>query len=89
MNISFCKEDKEKIAELCHKQWAGWLKYMFGKSLKRMNGTIIIPEWAVKRWRRQAYTPYKKLSSKEKDSDRAEADKFIELITELLSGKDK
>ncbi len=72
--------EREKLAELCHKQWSGWLKYMFGKSLKKLDGTILIPEWAVIRWRRQAYTPYNKLSSKEKDSDRSEADRFIALL---------
>ena len=73
-------ESREKLAELCHKQWSGWIKYMFGKCLKKTNGTILIPEWAVTRWRRQAYTPYNKLSSQEKDSDRTEADKFIVLL---------
>ena len=74
---------REKLADLCHKQWSGWLKYMFGKCLKKADGTILIPEWAVIRWRRQAYTPYNKLSPKEKDSDRSEADKFIALLTEI------
>lgn len=74
------EEAREKLAELCHKQWSGWIKYMFGKCLKKTNGTILIPEWAVTRWRRQAYTPYNKLTSQEKDSDRIEADKFISLL---------
>ena len=71
---------REELAELCHKQWSGWIKYMFGKSLKKMDGTILIPEWAVKRWRRQAYTPYKRLSTEEKESDLKEAGRFIKLI---------
>lgn len=77
-------ELREQLADLCHKQWSGWLKYMFGKCLKKTDGTILIPEWAVTRWRRQAYTPYSKLSSKEQDSDRAEADRFIALLRPKL-----
>lgn len=73
-------DTRERLAGLCHKQWSGWLKYMFGKCLKKANGTLLIPEWAVTRWLRQAYTPYNKLSSQEKDSDRKEADKFITLL---------
>ncbi|KKN26095.1 hypothetical protein LCGC14_0878120 [marine sediment metagenome] len=80
------KEDvaelREKLAELAHKQWSGWIKYMFGKCLRKADGTMLIPEWGVTRWQRQAYTPYNKLSEKEQESDRAEADKFLALLTE-------
>ena len=75
-------ELREKLAELAHKQWSSWIKYMFGKCLKKADGTILIPEWAVTRWRRQAYTPYSKLSKIERELDRTEADKFIALLAE-------
>ena len=81
-------ESREKLAELCHKQWSGWIKYMFEKCLKKTNGTMLIPEWAVTRWRRQAYTPYNKLSSQEKDSDCTEADKFITLLKQQPTAKE-
>lgn len=78
-------ELREKLAELAHKQWSGWIEYMFNKSLKDFhNATLIIPKWAVERWGRQASTPYGDLSEEEKDSDRIEADKFLAIFQETL-----
>ena len=89
-SLNRSKEDvseyREKLAELAHKQWSGWIKYMFGKCPGKADGTILIPEWAVTRWQRQACTPYSKLSEKEQESDRTEADKFIAII-ESMEGK--
>ena len=78
--------DKEKIAELCHKQWSGWMKYLFSKCYPERGqfdintGNLVIPAWAVKRWKRQMETPYSKLSEEEKNSDRNESEKFIKLL---------
>ena len=72
---------KELLAEHAHKMWSGWMKYMFSKS-HRIDGVVVIPAWAVDRWTRQMNTPYKDLPKSEKESDRAEADKIMELIQE-------
>ena len=74
---------REKLAELAHKQWSGWIKYMWCKSKLTVPGNLIIPAWAVDRWWRQANTPYSKLSHKEQESDRTEADKFIAIIENM------
>lgn len=81
---------KEKLAQLAHSQWSGWIKYMFGKCSchSRLDGIRIIPEWAVDRWLRQSITPYCDLSEEEKESDRKEADKFLALFQAELKGKD-
>lgn len=71
---------REKLAELCHKQWSGWMKYLFSKSKKLSYGDVVIPSWAVDRWTRQMEKPYKQLSDEEKDSDRIEADKFLAIM---------
>lgn len=71
---------KEEFAELCHDQWSDWMTYLFSKGEFNEDGTWTIPAWAVKRWRRQAETPYSGLSKEEKDSDRREADKFWEAL---------
>jgi hypothetical protein len=39
-----------------------------------------MPIWAVERWKRQMETPYTDLSEGEKESDRAEADKMLEIL---------
>ena len=76
---------REELAALCHEQWSGWMKYLIGRC--RESGVndgvfsgLVIPEWAVERWTRQMNTPYAELSEAEKDSDRAEADKFLAII---------
>lgn len=73
---------REKLASLAHKQWAGWMKYLFNKSIKNIDGTVTIPKWAVERWKRQMNTSYSDLPESEKESDRKEADK-IQLIIGL------
>ena len=70
----------EKLAEYAHEAWSGWTKYMFEKSEDNKDGTITIPQWAVERWQCQADTKYVDLSEEEKESDRDEARKMIEIM---------
>ena len=79
--------DKEQIAALCHEQWSGWMEYLFSKAIDYKPGEVqayedgvIIPKCAVDRWRKQLKTPYEQLSEEEKESDRKEADRFIQLL---------
>jgi len=75
------KEKREELAALCHKQWSGWMQYLFSKCDENPEtGQVTIPRWAFDRWSRQASTKYAGLSKQEKDSDRKEADRFIALI---------
>lgn len=74
----------ERIATLCHIQWANWMKYVFSKCDRTPEGTYIIPKWAVDRWNQQINTSYSQLSEEEKDSDRREAEKFIKLIAKQI-----
>ena len=71
---------REKLAELCHEQWSGWMKHLFSFTSAPLGGAFVIPASNVKRWKRQMNTPYEDLSEEEKDSDRKEADKFLEII---------
>lgn len=75
------EELREELAELAHDQWARWMKYLFSKGTFNEDGTWTMPRDSVLRWQRQMKTPYSELSEKEKESDRAEADKFLEVIT--------
>ena len=74
---------REKLASYAHKQWSGWMEYLFSKCVNPIepDGTAIIPKWAVKRWKGQIETPYEELSEPEKESDRKEADGMIEIIS--------
>jgi len=81
---------REKLAKLSHEQWSGWIKHMFAKCSETCpedgklfhQECLIIPQWAVERWTRQANTQYKDLAEREKDSDRAEADRVIAVFEE-------
>ena len=71
---------REKLAELAHNQWAGWMEYLFSKGTFNEDGTWTMPAWAARRWKRQMETPYSELSESEQDSDRSEADKFLAVM---------
>jgi len=71
---------REKLAELAHSQWSGWMKYLFSKGTFNKDGTWIMPAWAVERWSHQMQTSYPQLPESEKESDREEADKFLAVI---------
>jgi hypothetical protein len=71
---------REKLAELCHSQWSGWMLYLFRFGIYNKDGTFTIAADKVERWWRQMKTPYGELSEKEKESDRKEADKFLEVL---------
>jgi hypothetical protein len=73
-------ELREKIAELCHDQWSGWMCYLFRFGTTNDDGTFTMDAEKVARWRRQASMRYDELPEFEKDSDRKEADKFLRLM---------
>ncbi len=82
---SFDTEDREALAELCHRQWSGWMRYLFTKCEENEDGTVTIPKWAVEGWSRQMETEYSQLSEDEQLSDRIEADKFLALIEQRVA----
>lgn len=73
---------REKLAELCHYQWSGWMTYLYGKCSSNADGSLTIPPWAVARWARQMSTKYEHLQEVEKESDREEANRFLALLVE-------
>lgn len=64
----------EKLAELEHDRWSRWEKWR-----KRPEVTAEDEE----RWVRQRETPYAELSEKEKESDRKEARRTLELLRKM------
>lgn len=71
---------REALAEYAHNAWAGWMKYLFEKSIQNADGTVTIPAWAVERWTRQMTTHYINLPEEEKKSDRTEADIMLDMF---------
>lgn len=74
---------REQLAALAHEQWAGWMRYLFSKSIEVGDGNEEIPSHLVQRWMRQMDTSYTDLPENEKDSDRAEADKMLALFRQI------
>lgn len=75
---------REKLAEQEHRRWQEWQKYCHSKMITYPDGRIDFPQEYHSRWERQIYTPYDKLSEKEKDSDREQVDRYWPLIEEIL-----
>lgn len=70
---------REALAEYAHEAWAGWMQYLFSKTVEKY-GFARIPPALTKRWTRQMNTPYADLSPNEKESDREEADKILAIM---------
>ena len=79
----------EKLAEYSHDSWSGWMVYMMGLSFFAMDGSITILPSLVKRWQRQMNTTYADLPEEEKESDRNEAIKILNIIKELDDNEEK
>lgn len=62
----------EKLADLEHKRWAGWMLHMYGTETPERH----------KRWRRLSTTPYSELTEGEKESDRREVRSTLDVINE-------
>lgn len=74
-------QKREQLAKYAHEAWSGWMEYVFSKAAINDDGTITLPKWAVDRWKRQVNSSYKELSEEEKESDRSEADKMINIMS--------
>lgn len=70
---------REELADLCHRQWSGWHEYLLSKCHVNPDGSVTIPKRFAERWYRQMKTAYADLTEAERDSDRAEADRFLAL----------
>jgi len=66
------KDLLETLADLEHRQWAHWTRYMLDNYTPAN----------VERWRRQLETDYKDLTEREKDSDRVWASTVLFHIDE-------
>lgn len=72
---------REQLASYAHDAWSGWMTYMFSKSERRRDGSVVIPRALVERWDRQRQTPYASLSALERESDLAEADTMLAITS--------
>ena len=71
---------REKLSEIAHDRWSGWMLHLFANGIFNNDGTWTMSALAVERWLRQATTGYTDLSESEKDTDRDEADRVLEIF---------
>lgn len=77
---------REALADLEHDRWSRWQRYLHSKcsGVEGPMSGLLIHQDSVDHWERQIATPYAELSEREKDSDRKEADRTIEVIRRFL-----
>lgn len=68
------------LADYAHRAWSGWMKYLFSKSRRNMDGSVTIPASLVNRWSRQVATSFADLPLQEQQSDLLEADTIITVL---------
>lgn len=74
---------REKIAAVQHDLiWAHWTQWQFSVCTKNEDGSLTIPASLVERWTRQMNTPYSELPESERESDRHQADKVLQVISD-------
>lgn len=80
-------ELRENIADIQHEIWSHWMKYQFSQcqpdTTGLYRGCLIIPAEKVERWTKQMNTPYSELTEQEKESDRHQADKVLQVVTSI------
>lgn len=76
-------DTREAVASIQHDIWAHWMKYLFSVCYVNHDGTVTIPADKAIRWKRQMNTEYAKLSDKEQESDRHQADKVIGVLQQI------
>jgi len=74
----------EKLAAIEHERWSHWQSYMHSKCKNSPDGSLIIPPELAEHWNRQMSTPYNRLAMSEKESDRAQVQRYLPLILETL-----
>ena len=71
---------RERLADVQHEIWSHWMRYLFSQCETQDDGSVLIPAELADRWRRQQATGYQNLTEQEKDSDRHQADKVLEML---------
>ncbi len=83
-----CNGLVELLADVEHKRWSNWQKYLHNLCVKNEDGSLTIPKERVKHWELEIATDYKNLPENIKEYDRIEARKSLEVIQSLYPKED-
>lgn len=78
------KELLEALAAVEHERWSHWQRYLHSQCRPGDDGSLTIPSELVRRWSAQITTPYDELSDNEKESDRDQVRKTLEVLRAFL-----
>lgn len=73
----------EALADIQHDIGSHWMRYLFSVCTTNEDGSCTIPADMTGRWKRQMETEYQRLSESEKDSDREQAAKVLDVLLEF------
>jgi hypothetical protein len=74
----------EVLADIEHQRWADWQKHLHEISDKNDDGSIRLNPLDVQRWEMQINTHYNNLSEEEKESDREQVKRYLNIIKLLI-----
>ena len=80
-NAESYKDIREPLDDYDNDVRSRWMKHLFLVCEKTETGSVVIPPELVAKWKRQIETSYRDLSETEKQSDLAEADRVIALLS--------
>jgi hypothetical protein len=75
----------DELAAIEHERWAHWQRYVHEQGVLERDGSLTIPAELVARWERQITTHYEDLSEAEKNSDKDQVARYLDLIKERLA----
>ena len=67
---AYSSELVERLAEIEHKRWSHWQRYLHGKGSRQDDGSLLLPASLVVRWTQEFETDYSELDEVQKESDR-------------------
>lgn len=70
----------ETLASYEHDRWSRWQTHLHNQCIRNQDGTFTIPKEDVERWVKQIQTNYEELSEEEKEADRLEARRILEVF---------
>ena len=79
----------EILSDVEHTRWSGWQAYLHGKCIKNEDGSLTIPAGYAKNLKRLIKTPYSELTETEKESDRDEAKKTLDVFDSWLKNHNR
>lgn len=78
----------EELAAVEHARWAHWQQYLHSKGDLKEDGSLVLPATLVSQWQRQLSTSYDDLTHEEKDSDREQVRKYLDVIETIIVNDD-